>query len=197
MASKTRTEFQREKDLQQTARLYLHGWTQASIAAKLKVSQRQISYDLRTLRGRWLESSLIDIDTVKARELARIDELERTYWQAWRRSLKAAQETIKASRKTEEVTSIEARTKETERLGDPRYLAGIQWCIEKRCDIFGLDAPKQHEVRDWRKEAHEDGITDVDGLFEELVKAAMDRKSQGGSVGRGAAADGKAGDDAA
>ena len=29
--------------------------------------------------------------------------------------------------------------------GDPRFLAIIQECGKRRCEIFGLDAPKQQE----------------------------------------------------
>ena len=27
--------------------------------------------------------------------------------------------------------------------GNPSFLAGVQWCINKRCEILGLDAPKK------------------------------------------------------
>jgi hypothetical protein len=31
------------------------------------------------------------------------------------------------------------------REGNPAFLAGVQWCINKRCEIFGFDAPKKNE----------------------------------------------------
>ena len=36
-------------------------------------------------------------------------------------------------------------------VGDPRFLAGVQWCIDKRCKIMGLDAPQLVEVT-WQDE---------------------------------------------
>ena len=50
--------------------------------------------------------------------------------------------------------------------GDPRFLAGVQWCIERRCKIIGIDAPTKSEltgaggkpltveyINDWRHQA--------------------------------------------
>lgn len=31
-------------------------------------------------------------------------------------------------------------------MGDPRYLAGVQWCIEIRCKLLGIEAPKRVDV---------------------------------------------------
>jgi len=30
--------------------------------------------------------------------------------------------------------------------GDPRFLTGVQWCIERRCKILGIDAVIAGEV---------------------------------------------------
>ena len=83
MAAPKRTSFEREKDLLEISRLYLTGVTQTDIAARLGVSQQQISYDLKALQKRWLAASLAHVDDAKARELAKIDQLEREYWKAW------------------------------------------------------------------------------------------------------------------
>jgi hypothetical protein len=39
------------------------------------------------------------------------------------------------------------------------------------------------EIRDWREEARQNGVKDVDGLFEQLVQAALARADEGGGVG--------------
>jgi hypothetical protein len=83
MASKSRSPRERERDLAETAALYLRGWTQSEIAQRLHVSRPQIGYDLKVLQQRWQESALADFNTKKATELARVDQLERTYWEAW------------------------------------------------------------------------------------------------------------------
>src|SRR5215831_10820916 len=86
MAAKSRTPFERERDLRETAALYLRGLSQVEIAQRLNLSRQQIGYDLKILQRRWQESALADFHAKKAAELAKMDELERTYWEAWERS---------------------------------------------------------------------------------------------------------------
>lgn len=137
----TRTPIQREKDLQTIAGLYLRGALQSDIASQLKLSQQQISYDIKELKRRWKESALFDFDEAKGKELARVDNLEVTYWDAWTRSLDKATRTVQTSMKSEDESTISARSESTEQFGDPRFLSGVQWCIDRRCKILGLDAP--------------------------------------------------------
>lgn len=138
-----RTPFQREKDLVEIARCYLHGMSQMEIAAELDVSQSQISRDLKVLHERWVKSALVDLNEAKARELARIDQLEREYWDAWRVSCGERIDT-----ETEQIAGGNGATdrkrvkvKKVKQAGDPEYLAGIQWCIEMRCKILGIYQP--------------------------------------------------------
>lgn len=147
MAAPKRTKFEREKDLLAISDLYLQGITQAEIGQRLDVSQQQISYDLRVLRKRWQQSSIVNINEAKAKELARVDHLEREYWEAWERSVgEHRTKTVKA-RGTEIKGNLAEQTLKTEDInGDPRYLSGIQWCINKRCELLGLDAPSKHEI---------------------------------------------------
>lgn len=141
-----RNKDEREKDLAVVAELYLKGRRQADIARHLSeirdytLSQQQVSGDLKLIRKRWLESSLRDFDHLKAQELAKIDQLEVTYWDAWERSLEDKQRT-ESSRTTGKEVREGAKMVTTPGLGDPRYLTGVQWCIGKRCEILGLDAP--------------------------------------------------------
>ena len=143
-----RTKTQRELDLTLIAELYLKGWYQKKIADHLgeirpyTLTQQQISGDLKTIRRRWLESSIRDFDELKAQELAKIDHLEVTYWDEWDRS-REDRERHETSKTTGQIARDSAKTVRTIGLGDPRYLAGIQWCINKRCDILGLNAPQK------------------------------------------------------
>jgi hypothetical protein len=125
------------------ASLYLRGSTQAEIGAKLGLSRQQIGYDLRRIRQEWLRSSLMNFNEKKAQELAKIDNLERDYWATWEDSKKDRQTTT-----TEQITEpdgerLKAGIKKTEQTGDPRYLEGVRWCISKRCEILGLNAPQK------------------------------------------------------
>lgn len=182
MAAPKRTQFQREKDLQTIASLYLRGVFQADIAAKLKVSRQQIGYDIKELQRRWQQSALVDIDAAKGKELAKIDETERQAWRGWRRSVVESEKHMKMARDADGVRFIESREEKEKQVGDPRYLQIVLACVDRRVKILGLDAPKKLIIDDWRDEARKNGISDVENLFEQLVQAAVDRASQGGSV---------------
>jgi hypothetical protein len=146
------------------AEMYLRGKSQFEIAQKLGCDRTTISKDLKALRIEWLQSALVDLNEAKARELAKIDHLETTYWTAWARSLRDAvtitreavtgkEREIAAvvlSAQTDDGNTVEAIMREVEKRegqsGNPAFLAGIQWCINKRCEILGLDAPKKQDI---------------------------------------------------
>jgi hypothetical protein len=180
---KRRSTAQLVRDRRRIADLYLQGWIQADIASEVNLSQATVSRDLSVLHTQWLRSSLIDFDQVKAQELAKIDRLEREYWDAWEQSCLDA-ETItekgKAARGAQKPDQVEKIVQRRGQSGDPRFLAGVQWCIEKRCKIFGLDAPEKWEV-DWRREAEEAGL-DPSMVFERYVQAAAAAIAQGQSA---------------
>lgn len=138
-----RHPLQREKDLAELASRYLHGEMQSAIAEALGVTQQAVSLDLKTLQARWQKASLLDLGEHKARELAKVDELERVYWTQWAAS-KEDKRTIQTRQKGQDETGDrEALVRREERDGNPAYLAGVQWCIERRCRLLGLDAPQK------------------------------------------------------
>jgi hypothetical protein len=70
----------------------------------------------------------------------------REYWAAWT-----------ASRASREITSTEqvdggsssrfkAAVRKEAREGNPAFLAGVQWCVTRRCALLGLDAPQRSEL---------------------------------------------------
>jgi hypothetical protein len=144
MAAKARTPLERERDLRETAALYLRGLTQDEIAQRLNVSRQQIGYDLKVLQRRWQESALADFNAKKAAELARVDELERTYWEAWERSCQArevtTQERTQAGEGQIDVARLKAGVRKEQRDGNPEFLRGVERCIETRCKIIGAFA---------------------------------------------------------
>lgn len=125
------------------AQWYLQGATQVEIGNKLEVSQPTISRDIHAIIEHWKASAVRDFDEARSQELAKIDELERTYWKAWFQSVGTSKvETIKA--KSHGRAGGAEKTIKTEELnGDPRYLSGVMDCIKKRCDLLGIDAPKK------------------------------------------------------
>ncbi len=165
------------RDRRRISDLYLRGWIQADIAEKLGVSQATISGDIKGLQREWLKTALIDFDKAKARELAKIDDLERTYHAAWERSREDAETTTQKMIETDDVIDKAIKevlgprgrkemTKTTKgQAGDPRFLQGIQWCIERRCKIVGIDAPQRREITG--KDGGPIETTDVDGVTDD------------------------------
>jgi hypothetical protein len=131
------------------ASLYLRGLSQWEIGRQLDVTQQCIAKDIHALEKEWLASAVVDIDTAKAKELARIDRLERVAWRAWRRS---CQRKERASTRLEKKLAEDAQqgktitSKQTEgRDGNPEYLKRVEWCISKRCELLKLNPPQRLE----------------------------------------------------
>lgn len=145
----TRNKFSKAEQawlMNEIAERYFKGKYQSAIADELTllnpakpVTQQLISYYLKKLQKNWMALADTKFDQAKAVELAKIDNLERTYWLAWERSLKPVK--VKESAKDGDVAS--AGVKEYDTQGEKKFLDGVQWCIEKRCEILGLDAPKR------------------------------------------------------
>ena len=185
MAATKRTSFQIERDRREITDLYCQGWTQFAIVDRLnddvdrnyQLSRQMISYDLRQIQKKWLASALVDFDHIKAQEITKIDRLEREYWKAWEKS-QEDEETV-----TQEgtLTTVE-KIRKTRRgqVGDPRFLAGVQWCIERRCKIIGIDAPTKIDVN-WQEEARRDGVDPV-SIFEKMVAEAAARMEAEDSI---------------
>ena len=161
------------RDRRKVADLYLKGWIQADIATEIGMSQKTVSNDIKALQKDWLNSALVDFNEAKSQELAKIDRLEREYWQAWERSCEDAEtitEKARASKGSDRPDSVEKTKQAKGQAGDPRFLSGVQWCIERRCKMFGLDEPDRFVV-DWRQEAREAGL-DPSDVFERYIRAA-------------------------
>jgi hypothetical protein len=124
------------------AQRYLRGESQWTIARALEVAQATVSNDLRAIQQDWLNSSLRDFDALKAQELAKVDEVERTAWVGWAKSQENT-EILKA-----EMAGDKSRTSTVTKgqAGNPRFLDVVLKCIERRCAILGIDAEKRLKV---------------------------------------------------
>jgi hypothetical protein len=106
------------------------------------------------LQSDWRQSALIDINEAKARELAKIDTLELEYWTAWKRSQEDAESEItkmqgnppKPNEANPLPAKMETQKKREGQSGNPAFLRGIEWCINKRCEILGVDAPVKQQL---------------------------------------------------
>lgn len=147
--------------LANVSKLYLRGIPQYKIAERLKCSPAQVSKDLKKLAQQWKASAEANIDEVMQRELAKIDNLEMIYHDAWEKSCgkkttrrqkkKIGGDQVKVlgkGKKSPEFKNLftENMQSEEEMLGDPRYLSGIQWCIQMRNEILGYGAAKKIDL---------------------------------------------------
>jgi hypothetical protein len=135
-----RSPFQILEDRQMIAHLYLTGKKQWEIGLEMNLTQARISQELKIVRKAWLDSSIRDFDKAKAEELAKIDRLEVEYWDAWKRSCETREKHITTTRTNERGDESGARVERENLYGDPRFLQGVERCIEQRCKIFGLYA---------------------------------------------------------
>lgn len=149
MAPPKRTPFQREESLHRIASLYLQQWTQAEIAREVGLSQGMISNDLKLIQKRWREQTAFNLDEAKAKELARLDQLERECWAAWTQSkserTRARQETG-GKGKDGKATVTKASMEKEARDGNPAFLQAVLSCIDRRCKLLGLDAAAKSEL---------------------------------------------------
>lgn len=175
MARPKRTALEKERDLHRTTQLYVKGRTQQEIAEELGVTQQQVSYDIAEIKKRWREESFINMDEAKQQELATIENLKREYWQAWERSLDERTKTrTEQSKGAGDKTGTAKATVEKETLlGNPAYLAGIQWCISERSKILGLYAPNKIAPTTPDGKEPYDGLSDDERAIR--VAAILDR----------------------
>lgn len=152
--AKDRKPAEVERDKRRVSELYLQGDIQAVIAHKLSLSQPTVSRIIKELIKEWQVERVYNINEYKARELDRIDLLERTYWAGYERSQRDA--VVKSKKAIQEpgpsvdgkkpgpmITKQEASERVEGQTGDPRFLEGVMNCIKQRCAIIGVEAPKQ------------------------------------------------------
>lgn len=139
-----------EQRAAQVAQLYLQGKTQHEIAQIVGVQQPRVCKDLKLIREEWRAARVADFDEAKDRELARIDHIEREAWAAWGRSVGQRKTTTREMDGSAPPGSAPSPAKVTvkteEQPGDPRFLERVQWCVDQRCKVLGLYAPKRIEV---------------------------------------------------
>jgi len=104
-----------------------------------------LARDLSELDKRWKAEALRDIAAWKVVELERLDAVERAAWEAWERGIGKKQKTITERNQGGKGSVAKARIETEELNGDPRYLAVILDCQQRRARLLGLDAPAKIE----------------------------------------------------
>ncbi|MCB0712676.1 MAG: hypothetical protein KDD67_10135 [Ignavibacteriae bacterium] len=108
MAENVRTKAERESQLEQIARYWVRGYTQQQIANHYKLSQGQISYDLKEVRERWKQATIESYKERVFAEVLLINEVQQTAWKEW-------EETF-----------------------EPRFLQVVLKCSHQRSRLLGL-----------------------------------------------------------
>jgi hypothetical protein len=190
-----RTDEERERDRVLIARMYVRGKSQHDMAIELshhydnvRISPGAIGSDLKAIRQAWLQSTLIDFNAAKSKELARLDEMEREAWDAWERS-KEKHVRIEYEISDDQVPFSADKIADVKRkkrkkvieatVGDIRYLEMIERTITARCNIMGLFEAQRIQV-DWRAEALQSGLDErtVDAVREKTITTLMEAITQ-------------------
>jgi len=151
--SMKRSREQLARDRAELFALFLKGYTYRAIQVTFNkaetergyaLSKTQVFDDIKAALKEFKVSNAQMVDDQMHIELARINKLEREYWDAWerscsmRRKIKIEGGAIDGGQTSG--GSLKERTSE-ELFGDPRYLQGVQWCVDRRCKLMGLDQP--------------------------------------------------------
>ncbi len=193
-APKFRSKLAREVHLAKVGELYLKQIPQYKIAEATGVSSVQITYDLKRLHEIWQKSALTAVGEVKARELAKIDKLEYEYWEGWLRSQQVREISMAKKRTKASTEESEAAMRKEGQVGDPRFLQGVQWCVEQRAQMYGYAMPSKIALTDPTGENEYVGVTNAERM---AVLVAIADRARARAVGQGVAgllADGQEGE---
>lgn len=192
-----RTPLEHQQNMADIAKWYMRGESQYQIGQRLGLSQQMVSYDLKLLRDQWLKSALTDFNSQRSVSLGKIDELEVTYWNAWEasRRTKSISQTKRLKKRIQEQRSAisgrseateddgassiteEASVRKEDQVGNPAFLSGVQWCIDRRITLLGLDAPKKIDMT---VKTEAERLAKQLGLNPEDVLAEAERIMSGG-----------------
>lgn len=150
--------------LNHISEMYLNGVSYRQMAKRIEelfnrtISIVTIGNMVGSLMDEWKEQRVNNMENLKTVELIKINRLENTYWEGWLRSLDGKERKMDKQRaipgttveestgkvlKIMQPVSAEKSSLTQETFGDPRFLDGVQWCIEMRCKILGIKAPTE------------------------------------------------------
>lgn len=119
-------------------RMYCKGQSQRDIAAELGISRQTVVKSLREIRRIWQERLGDTIADHRAEQLAKIDRIEATAWEAYEISKRPAKEI--SNEDGEHAKTI--RKKKWRSEGNPKFLELATRQIELRIKLLGLDKPE-------------------------------------------------------
>ncbi len=186
---------EREYRKDRVLEMYLKGWPVPMIAREVGIRVDAAMNAVEVVQREYIRRKNGNRAEQLAFVLAKIDQMERTYWDAWERSMKEA---VRTSTSREDTplplpdgskaradgegkpppTLIQTTTKVGRRVdypvGNPAFLSGVQWCIDRRVKLLGLDKPERIDIRvHIRRIADELGVDPkyVEGQAYEVAKS--------------------------
>jgi len=151
-----RTEGEKEIDKEFVLDLYLKGFSFTSITDSLNgsreynITRTQVTKDIKKEVELWKNERLDNISESVQLEIQKVNVLEMEYWKAWIQSQKVQKvSTTSAKNRVDKDKKVQGNTElmKTERtespVGDVRFLQGVERCIQKRCELAGLDKAKE------------------------------------------------------
>ena len=155
--------------LEIVSQLYKRGYSVRAIRTEVMRSLDLKTYstgtvhgDIKTLLAEWRESRLEDMDDALQLELTRIDDTVRELWEQWEKS---KEDYTKTQRKRKgaparnanqdnnsgeggiRTFSVEEKTQEVIRLGNPAYISEIRQQLAERRKLLGLYAPEKKDIQ--------------------------------------------------
>lgn len=157
--SKWRNPTQRAEERKTIAKMRLLGNTMVQIANHLGRSTHTIQNDVKEIEAEWRESAMVSMDTLKSRELHKLDLWEAEVMEQWERSKNDRQKTVEEVRmlparvsddnpeKTlPAMQAVNSRTETEAQCADAKYMQLLLNIQERRSKITGLDAPTKVEA---------------------------------------------------
>ncbi len=125
--------------------MYLHGASRETISSTLGIAIKTVETYIRMSHMSWRDTSGIDMDQAMGEQLAKIAEVERESWQAWKDSKRTVSIPIPQPSLRQRLRSDAVRINLP---GDPAFLAIVLKCIDRRCRVLGLDGPHKIDITD-------------------------------------------------
>ena len=134
-----RTNLEKAFDTARLADMYLKGRSQKEMTEELSISRTTVQKALAELQKTLQSQALFDFNAAKATQLAKVDHLEKVAWEGYHLSQQGKSSTTEMNTGN---TNFTSKTNSFSPAGDTKWLDKIQWCIDQRCKILGLHAPK-------------------------------------------------------
>ena len=168
---------------------YVQGWTLRRIGEDPEVRRdvSAVSRHVQAVLEEWRAQDISDMGALKVRELAKLDRLEATLWEAWERSredavVKLAEKLVRPPGAGPGAAEATERARVSERregqVGDPQFLSEVRACVELRAKILGF-LVKRLEPSEVMKDALEKYVAprDLRRLEAAAAKMGVDREA--------------------